>query len=49
MQSSIFSKEVKAPYLECSKVIWKGVKGLYTIMPAPKRAAFIKFNTKDED
>jgi Phosphoesterase family len=44
-----FSKEDRAPDLEFSEVIWKGVKGLHSIMPAPKRAAFIKLNSKDED
>jgi hypothetical protein len=49
VHNSIFSKEVRTPYLECSKVIWKGVKGLDSIMPAPKRAAFVELNSKDED
>ncbi len=44
-----FSKEDRAPDLEFSEVIWKGVKGLHSIMPAPKRAAFIKLSEKDED
>jgi hypothetical protein len=44
------SKEDKIPDLEFSDVIWKGVKGINAIMPAPKRSAFLKFNnTKDDD
>ena len=37
-----FTKEDKAPDLEFNEVIWKGVKGINAVMPAPKRAAFIK-------
>jgi YVTN family beta-propeller protein len=44
------SKEDRVPDMEFSEVIWKGVKGLHSIMPAPKRAAFIKVNeVKDAD
>jgi YVTN family beta-propeller protein len=35
------TKEDRVPDLEFSEVIWKGVKGLHSIMPAPKRAAFL--------
>jgi YVTN family beta-propeller protein len=44
------SKEDRVPDLEFSEVIWKGVKGLHSIMPAPRRAAFVKVSKeKDED
>ena len=43
------SKEDLVPDNELSEVIWKGVKGLHAIMPAPRRAAFIKvIETEDE-
>jgi DNA-binding beta-propeller fold protein YncE len=44
-----FTKEDRAPDLEFSEVIWKGVKGLHAVMPAPKRAAFVKVIEKNED
>jgi DNA-binding beta-propeller fold protein YncE len=44
-----FTKEDRVPDLEFSKVIWKGVKGINTVMPAPKRAAFVKVNARDDD
>jgi len=44
-----FSKEDSAPDLEFSEVIWKGVKGLDAVMPAPKRAAFVRVVAKDKD
>lgn len=37
-----FSKEDRVPDLEFSEVIWKGVKGINSIMPAPKHAAFLR-------
>ncbi len=44
------SKEDRVPDLEFSEVIWKGVKGLNSVMPAPRRAAFIKVKAgKDDD
>lgn len=46
------SKEDRVPDNEFSEVIWKGVKGLHSTMPAPKRAAFLtlrKENEKDND
>jgi len=43
-----FSKEDQAPDLEFSEVIWKGVKGINSKMPAPRRAAFVKVE-KEED
>lgn len=41
-----FSKEDQIPDLEFSEVIWKAVKGEHSIMPAPRRSAFLK---KGED
>ncbi|MBS1510140.1 MAG: bifunctional YncE family protein/alkaline phosphatase family protein [Bacteroidetes bacterium] len=43
-----FSKEDRVPDLEFSEVIWKGIKGLNSMMPAPRRAAFVKVS-KDKD
>lgn len=45
-----FSKEDRIPDLVFSEVIWKAVKGEHSIMPAPRRSAFIKMvEKKDED
>ncbi len=45
-----FSKEDRVPDLEFTEVIWKAVKGADAIVPAPKRAAFVKVsNKKDKD
>lgn len=43
------SKEDRVPDNEFSEVIWKGVKGLHAVMPAPRRAAFIKVIEKEDD
>ena len=43
------SKEDQVPDLEFSDVIWKGVKGLHSVMPAPKRAAFVNVAAKKDD
>jgi DNA-binding beta-propeller fold protein YncE len=37
-----FSKEDQIPDLEFSEVIWKAVKGEHSVMPAPRRSAFLK-------
>jgi YVTN family beta-propeller protein len=42
------SKEDRVPDNEFSEVIWKGVKGLHSVMPAPKRAAFIKLSEEED-
>jgi hypothetical protein len=42
------SKEDRVPDNEFSEVIWKGVKGLHAVMPAPKRAAFIKLSEEED-
>lgn len=43
------TKEDRIPDMEFSNVIWKAVKGIDAVMPAPKRAAFLKANAKDDD
>jgi len=42
-----FSKEDRIPDLVFSEVIWKAVKGEESVMPAPRRAAFV--NLVDEE
>ncbi len=37
-----FSKEDRIPDLEFSDVIWKAVRGEHSVMPAPRRSAFLK-------
>lgn len=46
-----FTKEDKIPDREFTEVIWKAVKGENALVPAPKRAAFVKLNKdlKDKD
>jgi len=44
-----FSKEDRIPDLEFSEVIWKAVKGEHSVMPAPRRSAFLKKTETDED
>lgn len=39
-----FTKEDRIQDREFTEVIWKAVKGIDAIVPAPKRAAFIKLN-----
>jgi YVTN family beta-propeller protein len=43
------SKEDLVPEKEFNEVIWKGVKGINSVMPAPKRAAFVKVSAKKDD
>ncbi len=43
-----FTKEDRVPDMQLNEVIWKGVKGIQSSMPAPRRAAFIK-TSKNED
>ncbi|ANE53421.1 bifunctional YncE family protein/alkaline phosphatase family protein [Flavisolibacter tropicus] len=43
-----FSKEDRVPDLIFSQVIWKAVKGEESVMPVPRRSAFVKV-TKEED
>jgi len=44
-----FTKEDRIPDREFTEVIWKAVKGEHAIVPAPKRAAFVKQNGKKDD
>jgi hypothetical protein len=44
-----FSKEDLIPDLAFSEVIWKAVKGEDSIMPAPRRSAFVKIIDEDEE
>lgn len=43
------SREDAAPDNEFSEVIWKTVKGESSVMPAPRRSAFIKLVEKEEE
>lgn len=43
-----FSKEDRVPDLVFSEVIWKAVKGENSVMPAPRRSAFVKM-VEDKD
>ncbi len=44
-----FSKEDRIPDLLFSQVIWKTVKGEESIMPAPRRSAFVKLVESEEE
>ncbi|MGC4036981.1 MAG: bifunctional YncE family protein/alkaline phosphatase family protein [Chitinophagaceae bacterium] len=44
-----FTKEDRIPDREFTEVIWKAVKGENAIVPAPKRAAFVKLSDKKDD
>ncbi|MFZ9262052.1 MAG: alkaline phosphatase family protein [Chitinophagaceae bacterium] len=43
-----FSKEDRVNDFEFSEVIWKGVKGENSVMPAPKRSAFVRIIDVDD-
>jgi YVTN family beta-propeller protein len=43
------AKEDKVPDLELNEVIWKYVKGENSMMPAPKRSAFVILEKKKKD
>ena len=43
-----FSKEDRIPDRAFTEVIWKAVKGEKGVVPAPKRAAFLKTNAKPD-
>ena len=43
-----FTKEDRVPENQFNEVLWKGLKGMNAIVPAPKRAAFVK-TTKQKD
>jgi len=44
-----FTKEDRIPDREFTEVIWKAVKGIDAVVPAPKRAAFVKQGEKKDD
>lgn len=43
------AKEDRAPELDLNEVIWKSVKGENSVMPAPKRSAFVILEKKRKD
>ena len=43
-----FAREDAAPDLDLNEVIWKSVKGEDSIMPAPRRSAFVKLEQKKD-
>ena len=44
-----FAREDAAPDLDLNEVVWKSVKGEDSIMPAPRRSAFVKLEQKKKD
>ncbi|MEJ7694520.1 bifunctional YncE family protein/alkaline phosphatase family protein [Daejeonella sp.] len=44
-----FAKEDGAPDLDLNEVVWKSVKGEDSVMPAPRRSAFLKLEQKKDD
>ena len=44
-----FSKEDRVNDYEFSEVIWKAVKGENSVMPAPRRSAFVNVTDREED
>jgi YVTN family beta-propeller protein len=48
-QTLDFSKEDRIPDLVFSEVIWKAVKGEDSMMPAPRRSAFLKVIHREDD
>ena len=44
-----FAREDAAPDLDLNEVVWKSVKGEDSIMPAPRRSAFVKLEQKKND
>ncbi len=44
-----FTKEDMAPDVAFSEVIWKAVKGEHSIMPAPRRSAFVLSENEEEE
>jgi hypothetical protein len=44
-----FSKEDRVPDREFTEVIWKAVKGVDAVVPAPKRSAFVRTGEEQED
>lgn len=48
-ESFNLAKEDAVPDLELNEVIWKFVKGENSVMPAPRRSAFVKLEQKKKD
>jgi len=44
-----FTREDRVPENLFNEVLWKGIKGMNAIVPAPTRAAFVRVNPKDKD
>jgi hypothetical protein len=44
-----FAREDAAPDLDLNEVVWKSVKGEDSIMPAPRRSAFVKLELKKKN
>jgi DNA-binding beta-propeller fold protein YncE len=45
-----FTKEDRVPEDQFNEILWKGIKGMGSTVPAPRRAAFVKLNPiKDDD
>ena len=44
-----FAKEDAVPDLDLNEVVWKSVKGELSVMPAPRRSAFVKMEEKRKD
>jgi hypothetical protein len=44
-----FAKEDAAPDLDLNEVVWKSIKGEHSVMPAPKRSAFVILEKKKKD
>ena len=44
-----FTQEDRIPDREFTEVIWKAVKGINAVVPAPRRAAFIKLSEKKDE
>ncbi len=44
-----FSKPDLIDDLELNRIVWQSVRGLDSEMPAPKRAAFLRFSEKEDD
>lgn len=43
------SKEDEVPDALFNEVIWKGIKGIHSVMPPPRHSAFVKWQEKKDD
>jgi hypothetical protein len=43
------AREDAVPDLDLNEVVWKSVKGEHSVMPAPRRSAFVKMEVKKKD